>query len=445
MTKIKTGSDIRTTLLMKNVLASFFLKGWSALVSFIMIPLTLQCLGAYKNGVWLIVSSLLIWIDQMDIGLGNGLRNKLAIYMAHGELEKARRAVSSTMTMLFCIVIPLVILLSIIVWNFDIYGFLNVSDNIVPELRVSLLSALVIVCLTLVFKFVGNVYMGMQLPAVSNLLVSMGQTLALAATFILFVTGRATFFNIVISNTAASLVVYLVAYPYTFWRKFPFLRPCLRSISIRCALDMGTIGLKFFWIQVSGIVQFMTVNVLISKFFSPEMVTCYQVAYRYMSLMLVIFSVICMPFWNATTDAYENGDIFWIKKASHRMNQIMAIVGCGLVIMVVVSPCVYNIWIGDSFYVPLGMTSLIALYVFLLVASTRYSFFLNGVGALRLQLYMTVSAILFIPLACLTNVMTHDIMWFLAVMCFCNIPGLVVNAIQFNKIINGTAKGIWRI
>jgi hypothetical protein len=29
------------------------------------------------------------------------------------------------------------------------------------------------------------------------------------------------------------------------------------------------------------------------------------------------------------------------------------------------------------------------------------------------------------------------------VMCLVNIPGLIVNRIQFSKLINGQAKGIW--
>ena len=28
-------------------------------------------------------------------------------------------------------------------------------------------------------------------------------------------------------------------------------------------------------------------------------------------------------------------------------------------------------------------------------------------------------------------------------MCLVNIPGLIVNRLQFNKLINGQAKGIW--
>ena len=189
----------------------------------------------------------------------------------------------------------------------------------------------------------------------------------------------------------------------------------------------------------------MTANILISKFFTPEMVTPYQITYRYTSIMLVAFTVVCMPFWNATTDAYERGDIKWIRIASHRMNLLTLAIAAALIVMTVISTFVYDLWIGDSCQVPFAMTAMMSLYIFLLVVSMRYSYFLNGVGALRLQLYMTVSAIVFIPLAWVVSNYTHDIIWFLAVMCICNIPGIIVNIIQFHKILNRTAKGIWRI
>lgn len=116
-----------------------------------------------------------------------------------------------------------------------------------------------------------------------------------------------------------------------------------------------------------------------------------------------------------------------------------------LILMVYISPWVYQVWIGDDCHVPMGMTIIMAIYIFLLVISMRYSYFLNGIGALRLQLYMTVSAIIFIPLAQVVSSYTHDILWFMAVMCICNIPGLIVNVIQYYKIINNKANGIWEI
>lgn len=434
----------RTTLLMKNIIMSFFIKGWSALVVLLMVPITLNCLGTYKNGVWLTISSMLVWIDQMDIGLGNGLRNRLATHIAHNETNEARQVVSSTVAILACIVLPILATLLLLIWYTDVYEFFNVDASIIPELRTALLCAVTLVCSTFVLKFISNVYMGMQLPAVSNFLTALGQTLALLFTWILYHTGQATFLRIIAVNTAAPLFTYLMAYPYTFYHQYPQLRPSPQMVNLRSAWELGNLGFKFFWLQIAGIIQFMTANILISKFFSPEMVTPYQIAYRYMSLVLVAFTVICMPFWNATTDAFERGNMEWILQASKRMNLFVALTAAGLILMTAISPWVYDLWIGTACHVPFAMTAIMATYIFLLVLSMRYSYFLNGIGALRLQLYMTVSAVVFIPLAWFVSSHTHDIVWFMAVMCLCNVPGILVNIIQFNKILNGTATGIWR-
>jgi O-antigen/teichoic acid export membrane protein len=174
------------------------------------------------------------------------------------------------------------------------------------------------------------------------------------------------------------------------------------------------------------------------------MVTPYQITYRYFSILLVAFTVICMPFWNATTDAYERGDIEWIRDATRKLRlMIIGIIAC-MTLMVVLSPWVYSIWIGDSITIDIRMSIVMASYIFILIYSMRYSYFINGIGKLRLQLIFTTSAaILYIPLAYLTTQYTHDIIWFMMVMCLINIPGLIVNRIQFYKLINGTAKGIW--
>lgn len=445
MSIYKNKSQTRSSLLIRNVLASFFVKGWSAIVVLLMVPLTLRCLGAYQNGVWLTISSLLVWIDQMDIGLGNGLRNKLATHIAHGEREKARMIVSSTVAMLCCITVPIALFLTVMVWTTDVYAFLNVDVSCIPQLRTALASAVAIVCITFIMKFINNVYMGLQLPAVSNLIMAGCQTASLIFTWLLLYFDKSTFLNVVLANTLAPLFIYLLAYPITFCVKYRWLSPSVRYVNLHSALELGNIGIKFFWLQIAAVLQFMTANILISKFFTPEMVTPYQIAYRYMSLIIVAFTVVCMPFWNATTDAYERGDMEWIRRASQKMNRLTMLIAIALILMTLVSPWVYDLWIGDGCHVPLSMTVLMALYVFLLVISMRYSYFLNGVGALRLQLYMTFTVLIFIPLSYFVSNIFHDVTWFMVVMCLCLAPSVIVNAIQFTKILNGTAQGMWRI
>lgn len=433
----------RSSRLQKNIMVSFLAKGWSAIVVLMMVPLTLNCLGDYKNGVWLTISSVLVWIDQMDIGLGNGLRNKVAEYMAHGETERTRGLISSTFAMLTCIIIPVLLVLLLVIAVGDTYQAFNVLPSKVSHLDQVLMVTVTLVCTSFVFKLIGNFYMGLQLPAVSNLLIALGQTLALIGTWVVLKSGSHSLMHIALVNTAAPLLVYLIAYPITFYYKYPQLRPSIRLINFKEAKAVVNMGVQFFIMQISSVVLFMTSNILISKLFSPAMVTPYQITYRYFSILLVIFTVVCMPFWNATTDAYERGDIEWIRNATRKLRLMTIGILVTMVLMVLCSPWVYAIWIGDI-NIDIKMSIVMAVYIFILIYSMRYSYFINGIGKLRLQLIITASAaVLFIPLAYLTTQWTHNIIWFMIVMCLVNIPGLIVNRIQFHKLINGKATGIW--
>lgn len=437
-------SQKRSSRLQKNILISFIAKGWSALIVLLIVPVTLNCLGDYTNGVWLTISSVMLWIDNMDIGLGNGMRNKLAIYLAHGDEQHARSLISSTFAMLTYIIIPTLLILLVFILTSDTYELFNVEPAKIGNLDQVLMVTVTLVCTTFIFKLIGNFYMGLQLPAVSNLQIAIGQTLALIGTYIVSLSGSHSLLHIALVNTACPLLVYFLAYPYTFYFKYPHLRPAFGLVDLQEAKAVINMGIRFFIIQISGVILFMTSNILISKLFTPALVTPYQIAYRYFSILLVGFTVICMPFWNATTDAYERGDIQWIHNATRKLRLMTIGIFICLIVMIIVSDFVYAKWIGQDFAIDKKMSIAVAIYIFILIYSMRYSYFINGIGKLCLQLIFTASAaILFIPLAYIVVKFTNDIVWFIAVMCIVNIPGLIINRVQFNKLINGHATGIW--
>ena len=434
----------RTSLLRKNILVAFLAKGCSAVILLLSIPITLKCLGEYTNGVWLTISSLLLWIDNMDIGLGNGLRNKIATYLAHDDLYHARAIISSTFAMLTLIITLTIIVLLGLILSIDLYSALNVIPQKVTNLSLVLMVTVLFVCITFIFKLTENFYMGLQLPAVSNLLITSGQALALIGTYLIYLCGSHSLLQIALVNTAAPLIVYILAYPITFYYKYPKLRPSFKLINLKDAIDVMRLGVKFFVLQISGVVLFMSSNILISRLFSPSMVTPYQITYRYFSLLLAIFTVICTPFWNATTDAYERNDMQWILTASKKLNLMTLLIFLCAIIMVAISDIVYSLWIGDSIQIDLNMSITMATYIFILIYSMRYSYLLNGFGKLHLQIIFTaIAAVIFIPLSYAVVKWTHDINCFVITMCIVNIPGLIINRIQFTKIINGNATGIW--
>ena len=438
------GNSGRTSLIKKNVLASFFIKAWTALVQLLLVPLTLSCLGVYENGVWLTIGSILLWIDNLDIGLGNGLRNKLAIYMARDDINKAREMVSSTFAMLVIIIIPSAILMIVGELFTDNYHLLNVDHSKVPQLDIILLVTTILVCMTFVFKFLGNFYMGLQLPAINNLIGCLGNTLILLGTFIVYKSGCHSMLLIALVNTGAPLLVYLICYPITFAGRYKMLSPSLRFVTVSAIRELFSLGIKFFLLQIPAIILFFTSNILISHLFSPSMVTPYQIAHRYFTVTMTLFTIICVPYWTATTDAYERKDFSWIKKANKTLNKIMLFILVIIAVMTILSESVYHIWIQGKAYIPFSITLISAVYQFVILLSMRYSFVLNGIGALHLQLVFTmVAAIMYLPLAIFVGKTTHNINDLLIVMCLVHLPGLIINYIQYHKIIKGQATGIW--
>lgn len=387
---------------------------------------------------------MLLWIENMDIGLGNGLRNKIAEYTAHGDDKGTRIVISSAFALLTCIIIPMLLILLLLIILGNPYEVFNASPSKVVHLDQVLMLTVTLVCTSFIFKLIGNFYIGIQLPAISNLLAALGQTLALIGTYIVLWSGSHSLMYIAVVNTAAPLIVYLIAYPYTFYYKYPHLRPSLSLIDFNEAKSVINMGIQFFFIQISCVILFMTSNILISNFFSPDMVTPYQITYRYFSILLVASTVICMPFWNATTDAYERGDIAWIRSATRKLRlMIIGVIIC-MIIMILLSDMIYAIWIDDSITIDFRMSIVMAAYIFIQIYGMRYSNFINGIGKLRVQLIFTISAaVVFIPLSYLAVQLTNDIIWFMGVMCLVNIPGLIANRIQFYKLINGKATGLW--
>ena len=68
-------------------------------------------LDTNKYGIWLAISSTVSWISILDIGLANGLRNKIAEYLAVKNYDpKLKIAVSSTYAILFIIMVPIILL-----------------------------------------------------------------------------------------------------------------------------------------------------------------------------------------------------------------------------------------------------------------------------------------------------------------------------------------------
>lgn len=435
--------DKRTVKAKKNILASFALKGIDSIVYLLLVPVTLGFLNPYEYGIWLTLNSILMWINSFDIGLGNGLRNRLAEAVANNNFTLGRIYVSTTFVMLILIMGGLIIMSTLLEPLVNWYEILGTTSIQVPHLKEIVYVSFLIFCLNFIFKFIGNVYLAMQLPAICSAINVTGHVISLIIIYILTLTIPGSLFWTAVAYTSSPLIVYIIAYPITFYKIFPLLRPSFSLFQKKYLKDLLNIGIQFFLLQISSVLLFGLANILISHMFGPESVTPYNIAYRYFSLVPMAMNIILAPMWSATTDAYAKGDIEWIRKSIQKIHKFLIITLTILVSMVLVSNFVYKIWIGTEVTIPITMSILMAVYVFIIISSLTYSNFLNGLGKLKLQTINTVTvALLFCPLCWfLGNIL--GIYGILVGMCIVNTSGLLLNRIQFYKVLNGVASGIW--
>src|SRR3954452_14962188 len=117
-----------------NIVLSFLVKGLNIIIGLLLIPLCIDYVSPVQYGIWLTLSSIIGWMDFFDIGLGNGLRNKLAQLLASNETSEAKKYVSSTYASLVTISIILFGLFGLINpfinWKYIVNVPNNIPDNL---------------------------------------------------------------------------------------------------------------------------------------------------------------------------------------------------------------------------------------------------------------------------------------------------------------------------
>jgi hypothetical protein len=268
--------DIRSSLVKKNIYLSFLIKGFSILISLLLVPLTLNYLSVYEFGVWLTLSSIFTWINYFDIGLGNGLRNRLTVAMAKGDSKLGQIYISTTFFILLLIV-SIVFLMFLAVQPFLNWSeILNVRPTEVANLNKVIILSFAFFCINFVLKIIGIVYVAAQRPAINDLIALFGSLLSLIIIFILTKTTNGSLINIAIVLSAAPVVILLLAYPITFSGHFSNYKPTLRAVKPAYALDMMNLGVQFFILQISSLIIFGTSNIIISRILGPEQVAPYN-------------------------------------------------------------------------------------------------------------------------------------------------------------------------
>lgn len=373
-------------MLRNNILFSGILKVIGLLTSLIIVPVTINYLNNEVYGIWMTITSMLFWINTFDIGLGNGMRNYLTESLSKGDYEKGRAYISTTFILLTFIVLAMALVLAIPMMTLNFNKVFNTMAINQEDLRNVMFVAIGFTLVNFVMKNIGYIFIALQKYALNDLLAISGNVISLIIIFFLtkFTTGNLMY--VVLAYTATFTVIYLAAAIPVFM-KYPKLKPGVKYFDKSLSKQIVGKGMGFFVIQISScLVIFGAANLFITQFCGPAQVTVYNIAYKYFNLLVIAYTILISPMWNAYTDALVKDDWEWIGHTFHRAIRFWGLSVLGGLVMLALSQLFYSLWVGQKVEVPLSVSFSVLIYVCFFNFNNCVTYLINGLNKIRVQI-----------------------------------------------------------
>jgi O-antigen/teichoic acid export membrane protein len=437
--------SIRTKNIAKHIGWSMFYKIGSIIANFVLVPLTINYLDTENYGVWLTLSSFIGWFAFFDIGLGNGLRNKFAEAKALGNFKDAQAFVSTAYFTIGTISLLIVIVFFSVNQFINWAQLFNAHKSLQAELSLLLPIIFALFALQLVVKLITSIYQADQNHSIQGKIQFFGQVLSVFAIYVLTRLDQSSLLIFGIVFTLLPVIILIGLNIFAFKTEFKEFKPKFSLWKKKYLKEITGLGFKFFVVQIAAMVLFSTDNFIISKLFGPEEVVPYNISFKYFSIVTMGYAIIISPYWSSFTEAYAKKDFEWIKKSVYNIQKIWFLIPITLVPMLFLSNWFYQIWVGNQVIIPLKLNLAMAFFVLLLTFNMIYVDFINGIGKIKLQLVTSlISMIINIPLSIFFG---KYLGWgstgVILATCFSLGYSVILRPIQYYKLINCTAKGIW--
>lgn len=367
--------------------------------TFLTMPFMIKYLGVEKFGVWATMLTVITWVMLFDLGIGNGLKNKVSESLALEKYEQAAGYISTAYGLIGFISLSFFAFILLVSNWFSWQAVFNTNSIPEEDLKNAVITLSFFILLNFFISLVSQVYSGLQKTSLVVLGQFISNVFALIFVFLLYQFAESSLLfmvwaygiSIVLANTALTLFLF---------NSHRNLIPTIRGFDKNKISPLLSLGIKFFIIQLAVLVIFMTDKILIAQLLGPEYVTPYEVLFKLFSVFTVIHSLLLAPLWPAYSDAYIRGDFDWIRSNIKRQIKVAILLFFSAFILAVLGPVIVKLWIGDEIVESKSLYYLFALFIVFSVWNNVFAYFVNATNQLGVQLCTAiVAAAVNIPLS----------------------------------------------
>lgn len=424
----------RTSNLKNQIGLSFIFKLLAIGFNFLLVPVTLKYLGKEQYGIWMTILTILSWISFCDMGIGNGMRNKVTESLAMNDYTGVKKYVSSAYVAIGFFVTVLYIVISICSSFVDWQRIFNVTSIDNQSLNQIILLSFFILFINFLLSLINQVINAYQQSSMTAANQILANGIALFATCILLYSTDGSIL-LVAAVYGLSLIIANIVTSWIFYNRRSEAKPSFHFFEWKRVQEITGLSIKFFIIQLAAMVFFAKDNVIITQVLGPEYVTTYSVVFKLFSVVTFAQGIILAPLWSAYTDAYAQNDFEWINRTVQKMKKLMIIIVVAVIVICLITPSILYYWLGSTEGVELSFVWLMGIFVIISAWNNTYAAFLNGTGKLRLTLLLVpILTVINIPLAVfMTKLYGLNGILFSTIICM--IPGAILQPIQYLIII----------
>lgn len=386
-----------------NIIGAFFVKGGAMIVSLFTVPAYMHYFNDESMlGVWFTIVAIFQSVLSFDLGIGNGLRNRLIEVLAKKDWDGVKSYISSAYWILGVVSVTIGIFIEYLVGFFNWNSIFNITSDIIGNEY--LVFCVRIIVAGLIFQFILNIISSilyaLQKSAIVNFMTLVSNTLILIFVKCVQVTDVKNGLLILsIVNAIALNLPLLICSFVIFQGILKKGKPSVKKYNSEYAKNIFNLGMKFFWLQVMIIFVAFINEFLISKLSGPNYTVEYQVYYKLFNTGSTIFSLALTPIWSAVSKAQMECNYSWIKK----LHKILMSLGISAIIVeLAIIPflqVIMNVWLGNgTISVNSHVAIVCAINNALLIWHNVNCNVANGLGYLKPQIFLlTFAAIVKIP------------------------------------------------
>jgi O-antigen/teichoic acid export membrane protein len=428
-----------------NIFYSFAFRIGAILCNFLIVPLLIDQINTVEYGVLITIISISTWFTFVDFGLANGLKNKISESLAKGELANVRKYIVAGYFALLKVVVILSAILLVVNFFVDWNQVLKGPTELSKSINTVFFYGLLLFLFRLVAELINPILYAYHKASTASFISFVVQFAILALCYLYKLNGVHSFAQYGLLFFWIPLIVYSACNFYFYSTLLKAVRPAKSHFDPGFQKDLFKLGGSFFIIQIAYLIVFATDNLIVGRIFGYSEVSKYNIAFRYFNIPILVISIILTPYWPLFSGYYYNKEMNRIKKIMRKLITLWALVTVVALVMLMAAPFVYLIWLGEDIKIEFVLN--LGMFFFCIISgwSSVFATFINSTSKLKLQTYSAViTGLINIPVSVLlatkTNLGTSGVIFGT---CICVLFGSLWAPIQYKKLINQKASGIW--